>query len=76
MKPLVVLAVTVEHVDGSTAAHVRAVVAAAGVVAVEPALELGVELVESVEALAVECWPMELLQRGALEPFADRVVVR
>ncbi len=73
MNPLVGSAVTVEHVDGAAAAHVVAVVSV-GVVAV-PALELGVEFVGLVEALTVECGPVELLEGGALEAFADGVVV-
>jgi hypothetical protein len=52
-----------------------AVVAAAGVVGLEPALELGVEVGQASEVLAVERGPVELLEGGALEAFADRVVV-
>ena len=44
----------VEDLEWSPAAHEVGVVAAAGVVAVQPALELGVELGEGLEALAVE----------------------
>jgi hypothetical protein len=51
------------------------VVAAAGVVGLQPALELGVEVGQASEVLAVERRPVELLERGALEAFADRVVV-
>jgi hypothetical protein len=51
------------------------VVAAAGVVVLEPALELGVEVGQASEVLAVEGGPGELLERGPLEAFADRVVV-
>ena len=50
-------------------------VAAAGVVALEPALELGVEVGQASEVLAVEGRPVELLEHGALETLADRVVV-
>ena len=60
---------------GRAAAHEVAVVAAAGVVGLEPALELGVEVGQASEVLAVEGRPVELLERGALEAFADRVVV-
>jgi len=52
------------------------VVAAAGVVGPQPALELGVEVGQASEVLAVEGGPVELLERGLLEAFADRVVVR
>lgn len=65
----------VEHGLRGAAAHEVAVVAAVGVVAADPALELAVELVEAVEALAVECGPMELLQGRALEALAHGVVV-
>ena len=60
---------------GRAAAHEVAVVAAAGVVGLEPALELGVEVGQASEVLAVEGRPVELLERGPLEAFADRVVV-
>src|SRR5215217_591045 len=61
--------------QGRAAAHEVAVVAAAGVVGLQPALELGVEVGQASEVLAVERRPVELLERGALEAFADRVVV-
>jgi hypothetical protein len=60
---------------GRAAAQEVAVVAAAGVVVLQPALELGVEVGQASEVLAVEGWPVELLERGALEAFADRVVI-
>jgi hypothetical protein len=60
---------------GRAAAHEVAVVAAPGVVGLEPALELGVEVGQTSEALAVERRPAELLEGGALEAFADRVVI-
>jgi hypothetical protein len=59
---------------GRAAAHEVAVVAAAGVVVLEPALELGVEVGRASEVLA-EGGPVELLEGGALEAFADGVVV-
>lgn len=65
----------VEHGLGSAAAHDVAVVASVGVVAADPGLELAVELGETVEALAVKCWPVELLQGRALEALAHGVVV-
>jgi hypothetical protein len=51
------------------------VVATAGVVGLQPALELGVEVGQASEVLAVEGRPVELLERGPLEALADRVVV-
>jgi hypothetical protein len=57
------------------ATHEVAVVATAGVVVLQPALELGVEVGQAGEVLAVERGPVELLEGGALEAFADRVVV-
>jgi hypothetical protein len=59
---------------GRAATHEVAVVATAGVVG-QPALELGVEVGQASEVLAVEGWPVELLERGPLEALADRVVV-
>jgi hypothetical protein len=50
-------------------------VATAGVVGLEPALELGVEVGQASEMLAVERGPVELLEGGALEALADGVVV-
>jgi hypothetical protein len=41
----------------------------------EPSLELGVEVGQVGEVLAVEGRAVELLQRGALESLADGVVV-
>ena len=58
---------------GRAAAHEVAVVATAGVVVLQPALELGVEVGQASEVLAVEGWPVELLERGPLEALADRV---
>ena len=60
---------------GRAAAQEVAVVATAGVVGLEPALELGGQIGQASEVLAVEGRPVELLERGALEPFADRVVI-
>jgi hypothetical protein len=51
------------------------VVATPGVVGLEPALELGVEVGQASEVLAVEGGPVELLEGGPLEAFADGVVV-
>ena len=61
--------------EGCAAAHEVAPVGPSGVVVLEPALELGVEVGEAGEVLAVEGRAVELLQRGALEPLADGVVV-
>jgi hypothetical protein len=47
---------------GRAAAHEVAVVGAAGVGVLEPALELGVEVGQASEVLAVEGGPGELLQ--------------
>jgi hypothetical protein len=52
------------------------VVAPVGVVAVDPALELVIEVAGTLEALAVERRAVELLEGASLEPFADGVVVR
>ena len=41
----------------------------------QPALELDVEVSQASEVLAVEGGPVELLKRGALEAFTDRVMV-
>jgi hypothetical protein len=60
---------------GRAALHEVAVVAAAGVVVLQPALELGIEVSQASEVLAVEGRPVELLERGALEALTDRVVV-
>jgi hypothetical protein len=60
---------------GRTAAHEVAVVAAAGVVVLQPALELGARVGQTLKVLAVEGGPVELLERGALEALADGVVV-
>jgi hypothetical protein len=60
---------------GRAATHEVAVVAAAGVVVLQPTLELGAQVGQASEVLAVEGGPVELLQGGALEAFADRVVV-
>jgi hypothetical protein len=45
------------------------------VAVLQPALELGVEVCEAGEVLAVEGRAGELLKGGALEALADRVVV-
>jgi hypothetical protein len=60
---------------GRAAAHEVAVVATPGVVGLQPAPELGVEVSQASEVLTVEGWPVELLERRALEALADRVVV-
>ena len=60
---------------GRAAGHEVAVVGAAGVGVLQPALELGVEVGQASEVLAVEGGPVELLQGGPLEAFADRVMV-
>jgi hypothetical protein len=60
---------------GRAAAHEVAVIAAAGVVVLQPALELGAQVSQAGEVLTVEGRPVELLERGALEALADRVVV-
>jgi hypothetical protein len=60
---------------GRAAAHEVAVVATPGVVVLQPALELGVEVSQASEMLTVERGPVELLEGGPLEAFADRVVV-
>jgi hypothetical protein len=65
----------IEHGERGAAAHEVAVVAAAGVVALQPVLELGVEVDEAIEALAVERRSVELVQGDALKAFAHRVVV-
>ena len=49
---------------------------AAGVVVDEPGVDLGAELAEAIEASPVERGTPAFLERGALEPFAHRVVVR
>jgi hypothetical protein len=61
--------------NGRAAAHEVAVVGSAGVVVLQPALELGLEVDQASEVLAVEGRPVELLEGGPLEAFADRVVV-
>jgi hypothetical protein len=60
---------------GRAAAHEVAVVATAGVVVLQPALERGIEVGQASEMLTVEGRPVELLEGGALEALADRVVV-
>jgi hypothetical protein len=60
---------------GDAAAHEVAVVWPSGVVVLQPALELGVEVGQAGEVLAVEGRAVELLEGGALEALADRVVV-
>ena len=61
---------------GCAAAHEVAVVAATVVVVHEPAVDLGLELADAGEAPTVERGTPALLERGALESFAHRVVVR
>src|SRR5690606_22360738 len=65
-----------DHVTGCVSAHVVAVVAAPGVVVDEPAVGFGLELAGAGEAATVEGGPPALLEDGAVEPFAHRVVVR
>jgi len=60
---------------GGAAGHEVAAVGSSGVVGLQPALELGVEVGEAGEVLAVEGRAVELLEGGALEAFADGVVV-
>ena len=69
------MSVCVEDLLGCAAAHEVAVVGAAGVVGDEPGVDLGAELGEAVEASPVERGTPAFLERGALESFADRVVV-
>src|SRR5690606_22865824 len=69
-------AVDGEDLVGRAASHEVAVVAAPGVVVHEPGADLGLELAGAGEVPAVERGAPALLQGGALEAFADRVVVR
>src|SRR3954451_10447724 len=64
--------VFVEDLAWCAAAHEVAVVAAAGVVAVQPGVGFGLELAGAGEAATVERWPPALLQRSAVEAFAHR----
>ena len=57
------------------AAHVVAVVAPAVVVGDEPGVRFCLELADRGEVAAMEGGSPALLEHGALEPFADRVVV-
>jgi hypothetical protein len=50
--------------EGRAAAHEVAVVAATGVVVVQPALELGAEVGQASDVLAVEGGPVDLLEGG------------
>ena len=68
--------VGVEDLAWGAALHEVAVVGSVGVVGDEPAVDLGAQLGEPVEASAVECGSPAFLECGALEPFAHRVVVR
>src|SRR3954464_1827649 len=68
--------VLVEYLAGCSAVHEVAVVAAAGVVAVEPGVGLGLELAGAGEAAAVERGAPALLEGGAVEACAHGVVVR
>src|SRR5215204_6949150 len=61
---------------GGAAAHERAVVATAMVVADEPGVGFGLELADGPEAAPVERRAPAFLQGRALEPFAHGVVVR
>src|SRR3954464_152718 len=67
--------VVVEGLAGCSAVHEVAVVAAAGVVAVEPRVGLGLELADAGEATAMERGTPTFLEGGAVEAFAHRVVV-
>ena len=60
---------------GASVLHVVGPVASAGVVVLDPGLELGVESVDAGEELAVERHSEELVQHGAMESFAHGVVV-
>src|SRR5438477_5338739 len=71
-----VVVVSVEDLAWGATTHEVAVILAARVVGHEPAVEFGAQLGEPVESPAMKCWPPALLQGGALEPFAHRVVVR
>ena len=51
--------------QGRAAAHKVAVVATAGVVGLQPALEVGVEVGQAGDVLTVEGRPVELLEGGA-----------
>ena len=62
--------------QGGPASHVVAVVGSAGVVVVGPGLQGCLQQCDVVDAAAVEVWAEELPQHGAVEPLADRVVVR
>ena len=66
----------VEDLAGCSSAHEVAVIRPSGVVVDEPGVDLGAELGETVESASVECGSPAFLQRGALEAFTDRVVVR
>jgi hypothetical protein len=68
--------VFVEDLAGCAAAHEVAVVAAAGVVAGEPGVGLGLELADGGEASTVEGGSPAFLEGGAVESFAHGVVVR
>jgi hypothetical protein len=68
--------VVVQHLSWCAAAHVVGVVAAAGVVVDEPGRGFGLELADRAEPATVERGSPALLQGGALEAFADGVVVR
>jgi len=67
--------VSLENLHRDAPGHVRAMVAALGVVAGEEALQLGLKLGEGVEALAVEGRSVELLEDRGLHALADRIVV-
>jgi hypothetical protein len=67
--------VVVEDLVRGTSAHVVAVVAPAVVVRDEPGVRLGAELADGAEVATVKSGAPALLEHGALEPLADRVVV-
>ena len=64
-----------QELGGGAAAHVVAVFAASLLVVDEPGVDLGLELADAGEAAPVERGSPALLQSGALEAFADGVVV-
>ena len=67
---------SLEYLQWDAPGHVVAVVSPFGVVAMQEALQLVVELGEAVEALAVERRSVELLEDRPLHALADGIVVR
>src|SRR6266536_4328027 len=70
------VAVEVEDLGRGAAAHVVAVVAAAGVVVDQPGVDLSLEVADRAEPAAMERGAPALLEGGALEAFTHGVVVR